>query len=439
MESLLPWIAALLLGLALGGLLAWLWAGSRVGIFKERLAAAEREAASAAALRQENEALKVQLAELKKEKEAEAAKLGWVERAQEQLREAFQALASQALQSNAEQFLRRSRDQLESLLTQLRGDWSTQKSELQNLVQPVEKSLTALDGHIRSLEQERKGAYEGLKEQIVSLKQAHDQLQTTTVTLVQALKSPTVRGRWGEVQLRRVVEMAGMVAHVDFVEQATTEGGRPDLVVRLPNEGILPVDAKTPMEAYLAAVESTNEEERRNKLAAHARAMRQRVTELGRRSYWDQFDRAPEFVVMFVPNDACLGAVFERDPQFLEDALVQKVLPTTPVTLLALLKAVAYGWQQQRIADNARLIAETGRELYDRIARFADHLDRTGKGLDVAVRSFNAAVGSLESRVLPQARRFRELGAATAELPSPDVVERQVRVPAAVEAEDDDS
>jgi DNA recombination protein RmuC len=230
-----------------------------------------------------------------------------------------------------------------------------------------------------------------------------------------------------------VVELAGMVAHVAFDEQAVVEAGRPDLIVYLPNRGILPVDAKAPMQAFFEAMEAGDGETRRLKLKAHADAVRSCVRDLGQKKYWEQFEKAPEFVVMFVPNDTCLSAAFEHDPELLEFAFQQRVLLTTPVTLLALLKAVSYGWQQQQITENVQQIAEQGKALYERLAKFIEHLSRTGEGLDRAVRAYNEAIGSLESRVMPAARRFGELGAMTRELTSPETIEHQPRRPALLE------
>lgn len=374
----------------------------------------------------------VQAAESAKEREADAEKLRWVEGAQERLREVFQALASRSLQDNTEGFLKHAREQMGRLLTDVRGDWGTHKEELRNLVEPLGKTVTELDRQVQQMEQKREGAYQRLDEQLRQLG-----------PLVQALRAaPTARGRWGELQLRRVVEMADMVSHVDFEEQAVTSNGRPDMIVHLPTQGILPVDSKTPMQAYLEALEAGDGAIRDAKLKDHATAIRARIRELSQKQYWGQFDRAPEVVVMFIPNDACLSAAFEKDAGLLEYALEQRVLPTTPVTLLALLKTVAYGWQQHRVAENAREIAEHGKELHDRLAKFVDHLQRTGAGLQSAVRAYNDAVGSLESRLLPEARRFKELGAASTEISLPPRIDRTLRAPgqlALTDLEDDDS
>jgi len=432
----------LILGMVVGFLIARLrWSErtavmqAELGTQKERLATTEKSLQETDSLRGENEQLKVQIARLEEERKANKEKLQWVEGAQQQLRETFEALASQALASNADQFLKRARDQLTSLLTQVRGDWGTHKEELKNLVQPLEKTLEAMDKQVRELEQKREGAYQSLEKHLGQLGQAQTQLRDTTVTLAQALKSPTVRGRWGELQLRRVLELAGMTSHVDFDEQVTTDEGRPDVIVHLPNQGILPVDAKTPMTAYLAAIEA-DEKEQRVKLVAHAQAMRNRIQELGRKQYWDQFERAPEMVIMFVPSEACLSAAFEQDPALLEFGVGKHVLITTPLTLLALLRAVAYGWQQQQITENVREIAKQGQELYERVIKFLDLFQKTGKGLEQAVEVYDNAVGSLELRLLPSARRFKELNASTKDLPELSPVNRRTRSLSSPETDD---
>jgi DNA recombination protein RmuC len=382
-------------------------------------------------IRAENVGLKEQVAKLTTEREANQEKIQWVDRATEALREIFKASASEVLQGNSAEFLKHAREQLDNILNQVRGDWGTHKVELQTLVEPLKTSLEVMDTQIRALEQKREGAYEGLNEKLSQLGQTNQQLQITTATLVQALKSSGTRGRWGEVQLRRVVEMAGMTNHVDFDEQASTDLGRPDMIVHLPNAGVLPVDAKAPMQAYLEAIEASDDNVRKSKLEAHARATRGRITELSQRRYWEQFERTPELVAMFVPNEACLGAAFEYDPDLLEFAIQQRVLITTPVTLIALLKAVAYGWQQHQVTENARQIALQAREMYDRLSTFLGHLADVGTRLDHAVRDYNESIGSLEGRVMPAIRRLREMGVGSEELQAPQDIDRQVRLPAA--------
>ncbi|MGC9522976.1 MAG: DNA recombination protein RmuC [Anaerolineae bacterium] len=252
-------------------------------------------------------------------------------------------------------------------------------------------------------------------------------LQETTTTLREALRSSGTRGQWGELQLRRVVELAGMVEHVDFEEQVTTDDGRPDLVVNLPNGGVVPVDAKVPMDAYLEAAAAEDTDILRAKLDVHAKAVRSRVRELARKRYWAQFDQAPEFVVMFVPNESCLSAAFECDGSLLDDAMAARILIASPVTLLAVLKAVAYGWQQVRVAENAREIADEGKMLYRRIAKLAEYIDDLGRSLDGAVAAYNNTIGSLELRLLPSARRFKELGVEASAMPAVEPIDRTTR------------
>jgi len=266
-----------------------------------------------------------------------------------------------------------------------------------------------------------------LIQQIIQLGLSYQELQKTTINLTQALKSTTIRGRWGEVQLRRIAEMAGMISHVDFNEQVTLEEGRPDMVVNLPNEGIIPVDSKVPMNAYLESQETQDEQVRGKKLDDHARAMRNHMKSLAQKSYWSQFKRSPEFVVMVVPYDSGLTAAFERDGRLLEDALTNKVLIVSPVSLLALLKVIAYGWLQLQLAENAQKIAEQGKELYSRFVTFGGHLSDIGKRLGLTVQAYNRAVGSMESRILPSIQRLREMGAGTEDIPEATRIDSQSR------------
>jgi DNA recombination protein RmuC len=392
-EIATPWvlaIAAFLVGL-LTGLLFW---------FRARNAA-----------QTEKERLKIQVVELQKEKEADQEKLQWIELAKMQMRDAFSALASDALRANSDELAKRARDNLKAV------------------VDPLKENLTSLDGHVRNLEMARRGAYEALQQQLIQVGETHSRLQQTTTTLTQALKSPTVRGRWGELQLRRVVELAGMAHHISFEEQPTTDKGRPDIIVHLPNGGILPIDSKVPLESYLDAMEATDDRIRALKLDGHARAMRDRVRELGQKMYWDQFESAPEFVVMFVPNEACLGAAFEKDPGLLEYAIERKVLVSSPVNLLALLRAVGHGWQQYQITENALKIAKEGQELYKRIENLVHHLTDMGRALARSVEVYNKAIASLERRLLPAARRFQEMGVTTSDLETPEAIDTQPTLP----------
>jgi len=399
-------------GLCIGIVVTWLMANSR---FQARHAD-----------------LRIAKATAEEELHAERAKAASLDAVQERMKDAFTALAHQALTSNADQLLTRSRDQLEALLKQVRGDWGTHKEELKGLVDPLSKALDSMDQQVRTLEQKREGAYRSLDEQLRSLGDAQVQLRQSTTRLEQSLKSSTARGRWGELQLRRVVELAGMTKHVSYSEQVSIEKGRPDMIVRLPNEGILPIDAKAPAAAYLDAMDLEGEA-RTQKLIEHAKALRSRVVELSRKAYMDQFETAPEIVVMFVPYESALSAAFEQDPDLLEYGIQQRILVASPVTLLALLRAAAFGWQQYHIAENARLIAEQGRELYARFLNVIKPLADTGDRLGKAVDAYNQAVGSMESRLMPALRRLKESSAAPEEPPTLEPLEQTPRLPLDVE------
>ena len=381
-----------------------------------------------------DEALRIELAKLQSEKEAQADKEEWILKAEDKLREAFDSLAGKSLRHNADAFLKQAQRQMTGVLNEVRGDWKTQKSEMQNLMTPVRENLDKLDGHVRSLEEKREGAYRALGQQLKELMDMQHKLQTTTVTLSQALKSSSVRGQWGEIQLRRVVELAGMERYVAFEEQVSGDSGRPDMVVYLPGGGELPVDAKTPMTAYLEAAEAGDDATYKDYMRSHAQAVRGRVRELGQKAYWSQFEKSPEVVVMFVPVEASVAAAFEEDPGLLEYALQSKVLITTPVTLLAFLKAVAYGWQQQAVSENARQIAAVGKELYQRITPFFRHLNNLRRHIDQTVESYNQSIGSLERRILPSVNRLQELDVGDGELDAPQPIDQRTRsLPEALE------
>ncbi len=415
-----------LISFVIGAIITWLYAQLRtrsvseqvridLAQYKSKASELEKEIAQ---IEPEYEQLKasttemqIKLAEISKEREADSEKLSWLNSAQTQMRDAFESLASQTLQNNSDKFLNRSDE------------------KLSNVVNPLNQKLAVLEKQIHEIELKREGSYKGLEEQLRQLSTTHANLQKTTVSLTQALRSPTVRGRWGELQLRRVVEMAGMVKNVSYVEQVSTDHGRPDMITYLPNGGLLPLDAKVPLEAYLDAMEAENEQERKIKLISHAKAMKSRVRELSNKQYWSQFEQAPDFVVMFVPNEACLGAAFDFDPNLLDFAINQRVLIATPVTLLALLKAVSYGWQQHQLTENSRKIAEQGKELYRRLSILFDHLTDVQKNLNKTVTSYNKTVGSLENRLLPSARRFEEMGIASDEISMPEQIDTLVRLP----------
>ena len=389
---MLAWIS-FFAGLALGSLFIWLWMRARIA----RLETAKQFADHAAT----------------------------------QLGATFQSLADAALRSNQASFLDAARASLETTRVQMSGDLAEKQTAIQGVVEPLSESLRRLETHVRELERARENAYGALGEQLKSLARE-------TTTLSTALRSPQARGRWGEVTLRRVAELAGLIKNCDFLEQETYEGDgsriRPDMVVRLPGGRSLVVDAKVPLTAYLDAAAASEEPARRSALQRHSQQVAEHVRQLGGKQYWSQFQPAPELVVLFLPGDHFFSAALESNPDLIEDALARKVVIATPVTLISVLKGIAYGWTQEQLAENADAIRSIASELYDRVQLVQNHFTDTGRFLEKTVESYNRSVGSWDSRLVPALRKMRELGVAneTEEPSAPEQIDLLPRRPRAV-------
>ena len=441
METFIP-IAIILLGAVIGAAIAWAImrakaqrsyddgkadGATEIAMLNERVAAKDREieklreafAAQSTELGQANAENSRLGAELQGERRAGQERHEAFQRVSTELAEKFKALSRDALKDNNEEFLNLARATLERFQATAKGDLEQRQQAIDQLVKPLRDSLEKVDGKIGEIEKARTGAYAELREQVRALATSQLQLQSETGNLVKALRTPHIRGRWGEIQLRRVVELAGMLQYCDFTEQETlsNEDGRirPDVIVRLPGNRTIVVDAKVPFEAFYESITTADEALRLERLKEHARLVRTHIGALSRKSYWETVQPTPEFVLLFLPGENFYSAALEQDPKLIEDGINQRVIIATPTTLIALLKAISYGWQQEQRAANADEVGKLGKELYDRLRTFVNYFADIGRNLDRALESYNKGVGSLEARVLVTARKFKERGAIAGE------------------------
>ena len=418
-DTLTGYLPALLLGAAIGAVVAAVFFNRRLGRMRDECTRLSTE--------------------LEFERKSSAGQQAVHEQLNQQFKDIFNAMAADALKDNNAQFLRLAKENLEKLHIKAEGELEKREQAIENLVKPISDALEKTEKQVRKMEADRQQAHGALSKHLETIAESHRTLQGETRNLVQALRRPEVRGQWGELTLKRLAELAGMVEHCDFYEQEsvqTDEGKqRPDMVVRMPDKREIIVDAKTPLDAYLSAVEASDDAERTQLLERHARNVRARVKELASKSYWKQFKYSPDFVVLFIPGDQFLGAALDIDHTLIEDALSQQVILATPTSFVALLRAVAYGWRQETLAENAEAIREVGQEMFARLTTFAEHLSRLGRSLDNSVDAYNKAVGSYDTRILPGARKFTEMGvAAKKEAPKLEQIERSTRQ---VEARED--
>ncbi|HIG79731.1 MAG TPA: DNA recombination protein RmuC [Cycloclasticus sp.] len=358
-------------------------------------------------------------------------------------RDSFSALSSQALRENNEEFLKLARENFSKQQNTAESRLNEKEKAFADMVSPIKDILQQTDTQLKKLETDRQQSFGSISQYLQNMTETQNQLQSETRNLVQALRRPEVRGQWGELTLKRLAELAGLVEHCDFFEQEhlnTAEGAmRPDMIIRMPDQREIVVDAKTPLDAYLTATEQTDDSLRKTHLIRHARQVRDRVKELSKKGYWSQFKNAPDFVVLFIPGDQFLSAALEQDHGLLEDALAQQVILATPTSLVALLRAIAFGWRQQATTENAEVIRKLGEDMYSRLATFVDHLAKVGNSLDKSVDHYNKAIGSLERQVFPNARKFKDLGIETRKtLADIDPIEKSTRKQTMIDKKNDE-
>ncbi len=431
-------IAYITIGIIIGGISAWLIASYR---HSNQITEIEKRASGAEAivieLRQQVQQKDTDINQIRNELDVERqskvealTKLdasqksfeeqkALIEAMKTEMTDTFNALSSAALKSSSEDFLRLASEHLGKVVADTKGKLGEHQAAMDGMIKPLYETLKRYEEQIRSIEESRHKAYGSLEEQLRALALTHENLQRETSNLVSALRKPQVRGRWGEMQLRRVAELSGMSMHCDFTEQQSmdTEKGRirPDMIVHLPMEREIVVDSKVSLEAYLDAIAATTEDERKAKMEKHAQQVRSHMNKLASKEYWSQFKQSPEFVVLFIPGESFLSSALDMDNTIIEDGIEKRVIVATPTTFIALLRAIAYGWRQEQLTKNAQEISELGRQLYERMNILVQHFDSIGSNLEKAISAYNKAVGSMESRILPSVRRFKELGVTGAD------------------------
>ena len=405
-------IISSVIAIILGGLITYIFLQKKISLLREK----NTELSTRLDIEQQNNLDKIES----------------LENARIQLTETFTALSSKALKDNNEEFLKLAQENLKQYQAQAVNELDKKEKSIEHLLTPIKETLSKTEEQFRNIEKERKESQGALHKHLESMAQTQSTLQDETRKLVTALRRPEVRGQWGEMTLKRLAELAGMVEHCDFYEQEqvqTDEGAlRPDMIVRMPDGREIVVDVKTPLDAYISAIEAVDDTERQIQLTRHTKNVKQRINELADKAYWQQFKNAPDFVVLFIPGDQFLSAALDQEPSILENALARQVILATPTSFVALLRAVGYGWRQEQLAENAEHIKTVGEELYGRLQTFTDHLQKLGKSLDSGMKHYNSAVGSFDSRVLPSARKFNEMGiSADKKITQPRQVETAVR------------